>query len=322
MQPLGAEPRLEPAAGGRRPVQRQAGRPVERTGGDIDALAGADGIEMDDVFGAHEGGDEGRSRPGIDRLGRAKLGDAPLVEDDDAIGHHHGLLAVVGDVNGGDAEPLLQGADLVTHRQTDASVEVGQWLVEQKDVRIDRQGPPERDTLALATGQLRRLAGAEPFETEEGFHLGDTGGDCLAPPPLEAKAIANVARSGHVRPESVGLEHHGHAAFVGRQAGDVAIPDMDAASAREGEAGDGAKKRRLAAARGAEQGDELTLADREVDTFEHPRPAVAGVDAAKVEVGVVAHSSCALHSCASVPAVASVLASFDRRRSLQGNDRG
>ena len=61
-------------------------------------------------------------------------------------------------MDGGDAEPLLDRADLVAHRHADLGVEIGQRLVEQQDAGIDRQRAAECDALALPAGQRRDLA--------------------------------------------------------------------------------------------------------------------------------------------------------------------
>jgi len=60
-------------------------------------------------------GDKRRGRPIVDLLRRADLGDASGIEDHDAVGHHHRFLAIVRDMHGRDAEPLLQCLDLVSH---------------------------------------------------------------------------------------------------------------------------------------------------------------------------------------------------------------
>jgi hypothetical protein len=50
-----------------------------------------------------------------------------------------------------------------------------------------------------------------------------------------------------------------------RQAGDVLSAEMDRAGARQECAGDGAQRRRLAGAVGADQCDDLTLRDMKTD---------------------------------------------------------
>src|SRR5215218_605643 len=74
---------------------------------DLDTRGARSDGEVDGVVGAHEARDEWRDRLIVDLFRRADLGDAASLHDDDAIGHGHGLLAVVRDVNGREAEPAL-----------------------------------------------------------------------------------------------------------------------------------------------------------------------------------------------------------------------
>ena len=124
----------------------------------LDRAAADLGIDLDDVVRTHERGDEGRCRPVPEIFGRADLGDAAGLHDDHAVGHHHGLLAVMGDVQGRDAQPLLQAADLVTPLVADAGVEVGQRLVEQQQAGLDRQRPAQRHVAddEILHGEKRR----------------------------------------------------------------------------------------------------------------------------------------------------------------------
>ena len=72
--------------------------------------------------------------------------------------HRHRLLLVVGDVDDGEAEPLLQVADLLAHLAAQAGVEIGQRLVEQQHRRLQHQRARDRDALLLSARQLGRQA--------------------------------------------------------------------------------------------------------------------------------------------------------------------
>jgi hypothetical protein len=76
----------------------------------------------------------------------------------DLVGHGHGLDLVVGDIDGGGLQPLVQRLDLGAHRHAQLGVEVGQRLVEQEHLRIAHDGAAHRDALALAAGQLPGIA--------------------------------------------------------------------------------------------------------------------------------------------------------------------
>ena len=77
--------------------------------------------------------------------------------------------------------------------------------------------------------------------------------------------VGDVLLHAHVREERVGLEHHVGRPLVGRDAGHVLPVDLDPARGRRLEAREHPQQRRLAAARAAEQAEELALVDVEAD---------------------------------------------------------
>ena len=60
----------------------------------------------------------------VDFLRRTHLRHDALGHDDDVVGQGHGLGLVVGDIDGGDADLLLDAADLRAHRDAQLRVEV------------------------------------------------------------------------------------------------------------------------------------------------------------------------------------------------------
>ncbi len=70
---------------------------------------------------------------------------------------------------------------------------------------------------------------------------------------------------------------------VRRSARDVLPPDMQRPRGRGDRAADGAREGRLAGAVGAEDGDGFALRNRQVDTFQYARLAVARADPFELE---------------------------------------
>ena len=64
---------------------------------------------------ADEAGDEQVGRAVVELERRADLLDDAVVHDDDPVGHGHGFDLVVGDVDGGGLQPLVQLLDLGAH---------------------------------------------------------------------------------------------------------------------------------------------------------------------------------------------------------------
>jgi hypothetical protein len=96
----------------------------------------------------------------------------------------------------------------------------------------------------------------------------------------------------HVRVERVGLEHHGDAALDGRHVVDDHAVDLQRAAGDLLQPRDHPQKRGLAAARGADEDDQLALFDVEVDVAQHgDRAAVGLLDIGQFQIGHVPVSS-------------------------------
>ena len=88
------------------------------------------------------------------------------MHDDDAVGHRHRLDLVVGDIDRGGLELLMQRLDLGAHVDAQLGVEVGKRLVEQEHLRIAHDGAAHGDALALAAGKLARQPLEESVKAE------------------------------------------------------------------------------------------------------------------------------------------------------------
>ena len=133
---------------------------------------------------------------------------------------------------------------------------------------------PRSDKVDLGVGVYKDAEGHTPVmravrEAERRLHLRHAPRDRLGRLAAQLEPVADVLGNAHVRPQGIGLEDEGHAPLVRRQARHVAPGDGDSPGGGHHEAGDGPEQGGLAAARGAEQGDELTLGDGEVDAVEH-----------------------------------------------------
>ena len=110
----------------------------------------------DQVGRADEIRDEGAVGQPVDFVRRAGLLDQPVAHHDDAVRHRQRFFQVVGHIDRGDAEPMLQLAQFDAHVGAQLGVEIGQRLVEQQHRRLEHEGARQRDALLLAAGQLRR----------------------------------------------------------------------------------------------------------------------------------------------------------------------
>src|SRR5439155_9533328 len=161
----------------------------------------------------------------------------------------------------------LQLLQLPAHALAELGVEVRERLVEEQDARLDHEAPGQRDALLLPAAQLARIAALEPGQVDLLEHACDArlGLRPADPAHLEAKGDVLVHRL--VRPHRVVLEHHAHAASLGRhdaaRGGERRRADADHARVGRHEAGDQTQERGLAAAARPEQGHELPVTDLE-----------------------------------------------------------
>ena len=187
----------------------------------------------------------------------------PVVEDGQAVAHRERLVLVVGDVDEGDPDLALDPLELDLHLLAQLQVERAERLVEQQHARAvdDRAG--ERDALALAAGELRRLA------------LADAAAAAPSPAPparlsrrsprptlLDLEAVGDVVEHGHVREQRVVLEDRVDVALERRPPRDVDAAELDAPAVGQLEAGDQPQRRRLARAGRPEHREELARARR------------------------------------------------------------
>ena len=167
-------PRDALIAGGARRRQREGdavGQADVQLAGDVLQPAG------DEIHRrrADEAGDESRRRLVIELVRRADLLDAAMVHHHDAVGQRHRLDLVVGHVDGRGADLLVHLLDLDPHLHAQLGVEVGQRLVEQEHLRVAHDGAAHRDALALAAGQLLRLAVDQLDDVEHARGFVDRG---------------------------------------------------------------------------------------------------------------------------------------------------
>ena len=140
---------------------------------------------------------------GIDLL------DEAVLHNNDSVTHGHSLGLVMCNVNEGGAESLMKLSDLGSHLCTELSVQVGERLVKQEDLRVTDDSTAESNTLSLTTGKSLRLSVEQVGDVEDTEQPLQRG--CLISsfgvfPQLQTEC--HVVINGHVRVQSVVLEHH------------------------------------------------------------------------------------------------------------------
>src|SRR5262249_4480697 len=185
-----------------------------------------------EIAAADEAGDETIGGVAIERLWTADLLDATVVHNDEAIADAHRLVLVVGDHHGGDAGELLQPPQFLAHVPAQLGVEVGQRLVEQKDVGRDHERTRDRDALLLTARELARHARLEAFQLDERERARHALGDFRLRPAAPAQAEGDVLGDVEMRKQRVILKYEADVATIRRIVGHVARADAHRAGAR------------------------------------------------------------------------------------------
>ena len=166
------------------------------------------------------------------------------------------------------AQPPLQFADFDAHGDAQLGVEVGERFVEQKRLRLPNDGAAHGDALALAAGELARLAIKKRPDLQDLRGFVDARLDLGLIHPAIAQSIRHVVVNGHVRIERVVLKHHGDVALGRFDVVDDTTADIDLARGRRLEPRDHPKQGGLSAAGRTDQHAELPVADVEADALD------------------------------------------------------
>ena len=240
-------------------------------------VAGADQRRRNEVHlrRADEAGDEQVGRLVEDVVRRRRLLDDAAAHHRDAVGHGQRLELVVGDDDRRLVEAGQDLLDLAAHGLAQLHVEAAQRLVEEKAGRIADDGAADRDTLLLALGELAGQAVEDVAELQgvaDPLHpLGELG----RRQAIGMQRIGEVLRHRLGGIEGIELEDHGDVAVAGLEVVDPPAGDQHVAAGRRLEPGDHPQGRGLAAARGAEQADDLAGPDREVHVVDRHQPVEA-----------------------------------------------
>jgi len=234
---------------------------IAELGPDTVGLLDELGVEEVHLRAADEGADEQVARIVVQVLRGIDLLHETVLHDNDTGSHGHGLGLVMGNVDEGGLQALMELGDLGTHLHAELGVQVGQRLVEQEDLRVTDDGAAERNALTLTTGQSLRLTVEVLLDRQDLRSFTDQLVDLLLRLLAELEAERHVVIHGHVRIESVVLEHHRDVAILRRDVVHEAIADPQFAFGNLFQTSNHAQGGGLTAAGRTNQNDELLVFD-------------------------------------------------------------
>ena len=229
----------------------------------------------------------------VDLLGRADLLDLAVVHDDDPVGHRQRLLLVVRDVERGDAEPVLQFAQLDPHLGAQLGVEVRERLVEQqhRSARRRWRAPARRAAAGRPTvsmpGARRMAASARGRARARPSPRSRLPAACApATRRRRCRTPSCAARSRRTgTPSTAPRFSAGTLTRSARRNRPSCRRSRIAPRARRLQPGDRAQRGGLAAARGAEQRQLLARRDGEADAVRRPARRHSGFQILDLDIG-------------------------------------
>ena len=157
----------------------------------------------------------------------------------------------------------MQADELRTHSDTQLRVEIREGLVHEERLRLPHDRAAHRHALPLAARQLGRPASEQVLEAEESCNLGDSARGFGLLRAADLEAVAEVLADRHVRIEGVALEDHRDVPVARSPVRDLASSDGEPTVRGLLEACNQPEERRLPAAGGTDQDEELAVLDRE-----------------------------------------------------------
>ena len=202
------------------------------------------------------------------------------LEQGDLGGHGQCLGLVVGHIDDGGTQFLMEALQLGTHINAQLGVQVGQRLVKQQQLGAGGYGTGDGHPLLLAAGKLRGIAVLVHVNTHHPQGVHHPAVDLRLAHLLDLQAEGDVVVDRHVGPQGVGLEHQIQPPLAGL--GVIGVIRVDHLHAVNGhgavlglfQSGNHTQRGGLAAAGGPQQGHEVAVLNGEVDV---PQDVVAAV---------------------------------------------
>ncbi len=178
----------------------------------------------ENIGSSHEIGDKSSPRGLKNFLGGSDLFEISVPHHRDPVRHAHGLVLVVGHVDKGNIDLVLNSPQFDLHGLPKLSVQGPQRLVQKQYLGAQHQGPRQGDALLLPAAELIWTTRSKALQVNQlesflqqflDLRLGDPSG-------LQAQPEGNVALDGQVGKKGVILKYDIGVSLIGR----VVVDDL------------------------------------------------------------------------------------------------
>ncbi len=204
----------------------------------------------------------------------------PRAHHHHAAAHEHRFVDVVGDEEHGLLFGFPDALQQLLHQFARLVVQRAEGFVHQQHARAVGQRTRQRRALLHAARELLGKVVGKALEPDLGQEAVRDVELLLARHAAFAQTEAHVVQHREPGEQRVALEHH---AAVGARAADALAVEQHLAGGLMVQPRHDAQQRALAAAAGAEDGDEVVLGDVEVGGLQRQRGVEAALDAAHLE---------------------------------------
>src|SRR5690606_24208123 len=205
----------------------------------------------------------------IDRFRAAILFHPAVVHHHHPVRHLQRLLLIVGYEHAGDVDVIVQASQPAPQFGTYLGIQRTERLIQQQYLGLHRQRPGERDTLALAAGQLRGQAVGGPVQLYHLQQVHDFPANLRLARPLTAgfdgQAVGDILIDAHMLEQRIVLEDEADAALADVQIGGVLTMETDTPAVRLLQSGNDPQQSGLARAGWTEQCGQFAIIEGETD---------------------------------------------------------
>jgi hypothetical protein len=200
------------------------------------------------------------------------LFELPVVHHGHTVPEGHGFALIVGDIEEGGADLLVNLDELNQHPLTQFQIEGGEGLIEEEELRFVDKGTSDRHALFLTTTDLPRFFPGVIVELGQIEHAVDFSGNFGGCAPGDTEAESNVFSDREMGKQRVVLKDGINRPKTRRNRRGILSVDQNLAFVGLQKPGQHPKQGSLTAATGTKQRKHLTLIECQGDVLRRRSP--------------------------------------------------